>query len=248
MLAIIIEGFTHTVAEVALALAPLAGLFLIAQLWFRRTGQADLLRLLRGLVLAFIGLALFLQGVYVGFLPTGEQIGLKLGSSPLPWLLVPMGFLLGLVATLAEPAVAILNHQVELASGGYIGRRVMLITVALGVALAVALAMLRVLCGFPLWYILLPGYALALWLSYHVRAEFTAIAFDSGGVATGPMTVTFILAVSIGAATVIPGRDPLREGFGLIALVALAPIISVLALGLLYSAAEGQLRTDTRRR
>lgn len=232
------RGFGDTVAEVALALAPLAALFVASQLWLLRRRRAGVIRAVRGIALSFLGLAVFLQGVNVGILPAGEQIGRALASSRLPWLLVPVGFVLGLVATLAEPAVRILNHEVDRASGGYIRQQLMLAAVAVGVAFSVALGMLRVLLGFSLWWVLLPGYALALGMAHGVRSEFAGIAFDAGGVATGPMTVTFILAVSIGAAAVIPDRDPLHEGFGMIGLVALAPIISVLALGLMYASAE----------
>ncbi|ARK28573.1 hypothetical protein BkAM31D_01090 [Halalkalibacter krulwichiae] len=154
------------------------------------------------------------------------------------WVLIPIGFVLGFVATFAEPAVRILNHEVEKVSGGYIPQKVMLYTLSIGVALSIALSMLRMIVGIPLWYFIIPGYLLALVLMRFSTKSFTAIAFDSGGVATGPMTVTFIVAMTVGIASVLEGRDPLLDGFGMIALVALSPILSVLTLGLLYGRKE----------
>lgn len=143
-------------------------------------------------------------------------------------------FLIRFVATFAEPAVRILNTQVEKVSSGYISERMMLYTLSIGVACSIALSMFRILSGFPLWYVIIPGYLLVMILMFFSTNTFIAIAFDSGGVATGPMTVTFILAIAVGIASVIEGRDPLMDGFGMIALVALAPILSVLILGLIF--------------
>lgn len=234
----LLTGLGKTIVDVAMALGPLALLLVGFQIWFLREPWAITMRTVRGLVLAFIGLVLFLQGVHAGLMPAAKGLGRALALAEWPWLLVPVGFALGLVATLAEPAVRILSRQVDEASGGYIPDRILLLAISLGVAVSVSLAMLRVLVGFPLWYILLPGYALALAMAWSAREEFTGIAFDSGGVATGPMTVTVILAVSVGVAEVLPGRSPISEGFGLVALVALAPILVVLALGRLYARAE----------
>lgn len=234
------SGFAHTLEEVALALTPLVALIAVLQLWFLRLSRERLMRLVRGLITAFAGLALFLQGVYAGFLPAGEEMGQTLVAVTPPWALVLVGIALGLLATLAEPAVRILNREVDQATGGFIPERTMLLTVAAGVAAAVGAAMARIIWGFPLWYILLPGYCLAFALTGFSRPEFVGIGFDAGAVATGPMTVTFILALAVGAAGAIEGRDPLSEGFGLIALVALAPILTVLVLGVVYARAEAR--------
>ncbi len=236
--------FSRTAIDVALAIGPLAALLIGFQALFLRVPWSTIVRTVRGLGFAYVGLALFLQGVNAGFMPAAKHLGRALALSRWPWLLVPIGFVLGLVATLAEPAVRILNHEVEKASGGHIPARILMGTISLGVAMSVAMAMLRALLGFPVWYLLLPGYALALGLAWSARPEFTAIAFDSGGVATGPMTVTVILAVSVGVAEVLPGRNPLSEGFGLVALVALAPIVVVLVLGRLYAAAQNRSGRD----
>jgi len=232
---VIFEGFGHVMLEVAWALIPLFIFFLIFQFFFLKLPFRKLGDIFKGMLLTFLGLSFFLQGVHVGFLPAGEVMGSILGKLSYNWILIPIGFILGFVATAAEPAVRILIQQVDKASGGYIPSRMLFYTLSIGVATSVALSMLRTLAGIPLWYFIIPGYFIALVMIRFSSKTFTAIAFDSGGVATGPMSVTFILALAVGVATQLEGRDPLLEGFGMIALVALAPIISVLTLGLLYN-------------
>jgi hypothetical protein len=234
----IFEGFGHILYEVAIALIPLVIFFLFFQFFILKLPMKKLIDILKGIFLTFWGLAFFLQGVHIGFLPAGEAMGSILGQMEHLWILIPIGFILGFVATFAEPAVRILNHEVEKVSGGYIPQRVMLYTLSIGVAISIAVSLLRILLGIPLWYFIIPGYLLALLMIRYSSRTFTAIAFDSGGVATGPMTVTFIVAMAVGIATVIEGRDPLLDGFGMIALVALSPILSVLTLGLLYGRKE----------
>lgn len=231
---IIFKGFDHVLIEVAVALLPLVVIFLIFQFFFLQMPREKLKQILTGMAISFVGLSLFLQGVHVGFFPTGGSLGEQLGNLPYNWIVIPIGILLGFVATIAEPAVRILNYEVEKVSGGYIPQKVMLYTISIGVALSVGLAMARVVYGLPLLYILIPGYLLALALIYFSSPTFVSVAFDSGGVATGPMTVTFIMAMTVGVASGIEGRNPLLDGFGMIALVALAPILSVLILGILY--------------
>lgn len=238
----VFEGFSHVLIEVSLALIPLLILFMIFQVFFLHLPQRKLVDIFKGIFLTFLGLSLFLQGVHVGFFPAGEAMGGIMGEVSYRWILIPVGFILGFVATYAEPAVRILNLEVEKVSSGYIPRKVMLYTLSLGVACSIALSMARMLLGIPLWYIIIPGYLAALIMIRFSTKTFAAIAFDSGGVATGPMTVTFIMAISVGAASVIEGRDPLVDGFGMITLVALAPILSVLILGLLYQRGEQQGR------
>ena len=231
----VFTGFSHVLLEVAIALIPLAIIFLFLQIWLLKFPKQRVLNIIKGLILTFIGLSFFLQGVYVGFLPVGEVIGRTLGGLYYNWVLIPIGFILGFVAAFAEPAVRVLNYEVEKASGGFIPQQLMLYTISLGVAISVALSMGRILFGFPLWFIVIPGYLIAFAMAHYSTPSFVAIAFDSGGVATGPMTVTFILTMALGVASVIEGRNPLTEGFGMIALVALSPILSVLLVGLLYN-------------
>ena len=239
MIRFLFQDISHIVAEVAFALLPLLLFFLFFQVFFLKMPREQVFNIIRGAALAFLGLVLFLQGVKAGFFPAGELIGERLGASGHSWAMIPIGFLLGFVATYAEPAVRILNLEVEKVSSGYIPRTVMLYALCFGVAVSVALSMLRILTGWPLMYFIFPGYLLALLLIHFSTPSFTAIAFDAGGVATGPMTVTFILAIAVGAAAVVEGRDPLLDGFGMISLVALAPIISVLVLGLLFKRGGG---------
>lgn len=239
-------GFGHIMLEVAVALIPLTFVFGFFQLFFLRLPKRKLVSVVKGLVLAFVGLSLFLQGVYSGFLPVGKAMGAALVTLPTRWILIPIGFILGFVATLAEPAVQVLKYEVEKASGGYIPQEIMLYTLASGVAVSIALAMARILFGVSLWYLIIPGYAAALWLMRRSSRTFIAVAFDSGGVATGPMTVTFISAMALGVASALDGRDPLLEGFGMIALVALSPILTVLVLGQLYGRKEKKNEPKTK--
>ncbi|MBB5174012.1 DUF1538 domain-containing protein [Texcoconibacillus texcoconensis] len=244
----VFHGFTDILLEVTFALIPLLLFFIIFQFAFLKLPKEKVVNIFKGMGLAFIGLALFLQGVHVGFFPAGEAMGEILGGLSFQWVAIPVGFILGFVATFAEPAVRILNHEVEKVSGGYISERVMLYTLSIGVAISIALSMVRILVGFPLWYLIIPGYLIAVILIWFSANTFVAIAFDSGGVATGPMTVTFVMAVCVGVATVIEGRDPLLDGFGMIAMVALTPILTVLVLGLLYRRKEKDNERDVERR
>ncbi|REJ31897.1 MAG: DUF1538 domain-containing protein [Bacillota bacterium] len=227
----------EVVADVVVAVAPLAALALIFNLIFLRLPRTQLRALLTGLLLTAVGTILFLYGVRIGFMPAGQSIG-QLVASSRPWLLIPIGFVLGLVTILAEPTVRVQTAEVARVSGGHIPERLLLYTLAVGVGIAVALAMLRVWLDIHLLAILIPGYILAFLLMLRAAPGFTSIAFDSGGVATGPITVTFILSVALGAAAGLPGADPVVAGFGLVSLVALAPVLSVLALGVLFRSAE----------
>jgi len=219
---------------VAFALAPLVLVIIVFQFLLLKLALVQLKKIFIGITLSFLGLALFLQGVRVGFLPVAGMLGEQLGGMKHIWLAIPVGILLGFVATIAEPAVRILNYEVEKVSGGFITQTVMLVTISLGVAFSVGIAMARVIYGIPLIWILLPGYVLALLLAKFSPPNFVPVAFDSGGVATGPMTVTFLMAMTVGVASGIEGRDPLLDGFGMISLVALAPILSVLILGIIF--------------
>ena len=229
----ILEGFAHILLEVLMAVLPIMFLFLFFIIYFKLPKEM-LLNLFKGIILAFAGLVLFLQGVNIGFIPVAGEMGSVLGAMPNRWILIPIGFILGFVATLAEPAVRILCSQVEKSSSDYIKGFIVIYTLCLAVGLFIALGMTRIVYGIPFYYLIIPGYLLAIILMFLSKPSFTAIAFDSGGVATGPMTVTFIMAMAIGAADVIEGRDSVADGFGLIALVALAPIIMIMLLGFFY--------------
>ena len=238
MIGSLFEGFSDVMLDVFFALLPILIVFFIFQIFVLKLRKKQLKKILIGVLLSFFGLSLFLQGVNVGFLPIGEMIGVKLGESKYNWILIPIGFLAGFTVAFAEPTVRVLNNEVEKVSSGYINKTLMLYSLSVGVALFIALAMLRVIKSIPLWYILVPGYLLVFILMRHVDQTFVAIAFDSGGAATGPMTVTFILALTIGAAKGLGRGNPMLDGFGMVAMVALASVLSVLILGFLYARKE----------
>lgn len=219
--------------EVVLSLFPLAVVFFIFQLITRRYHKRQFWRVFIGFFFTFIGLALFLCGVGVGFAPVGELLGETLASGPYKWLLVPIGALIGYFIVKAEPAIQVLNAQVENVTDGMVSIKAMNRAMSLGVASSVALSMLRTLLGIPVQFILIPGYLLALVLSLHVPKMFVGIAFDSGGVASGPMTSTFLIPLSIGVCVSV-GGDMMSDAFGVVALVALTPLIAVQIMGLTY--------------
>jgi hypothetical protein len=230
----IFGGFSDIALDVVQAIVPLIFLFILFQFLFLKMPRSYVLNLLKGTAIAVVGLILFLQGVRIGFLPVGTALGETLGGFTAKWVLVPVGFALGFLATFGEPAVRILTSQVEQASSGYLRKNLVLYTISLGVACLVAVGMAKIIYGIPLLYIIVPGYVIALTMMWFCHKTFVSIAFDAGGVATGPMAVTFLLAIAVGAASTLEGRDPVLDGFGLIALIALAPIISVMFLGLLF--------------
>ncbi|EFI34604.1 protein of unknown function DUF1538 [Desulfonatronospira thiodismutans ASO3-1] len=222
---------SHVLVNVLMAVGPLLAFFIFFQFAYLQLDRQYVINLFKGVVLAIAGLTLFLQGVEVGFMPVGAEMGEIMNNFENLWILIPIGFVLGLVATIAEPAVRILCYNVERASAGSLGQMFMLITLSLGVGVFVAMGMGKIIFGFSIYYILLPGYILALLMMKLSEQSFISIAFDAGGVATGPMTVTFVMAIALGLAEAMEGRSAIHDGFGLIALVALAPILSVMTVG-----------------
>ena len=213
--------------EVAVALIPIAGLFLVFQVVTRRFKGNELLRIGLGLVYTYLGLVLFLCGVNVGFMPAGQLIGATVASSPNRWLPGPIG----MVLVKAEPAVAVLTKQVEEVSNGSITHKAMGHALSIGVCVSVGLAMLRVLTGLNIFWLLIPGYAISLGLTFFVPPIFTGIAFDSGGVASGPMTATFLLPFAQGACQAL-GGDVMTDAFGIVAMVAMTPLVTIQIMGL----------------
>ena len=229
----LLDTVVDTAWSVALAVTPLAVFFLVFQLLFLRLPKIEVSRILIGSLLAAAGLFLFLLGVSIGFLPFGRVIGEALGSLPHTWLLVPFGVVLGFVTTWGEPSVRILASQVEDASTGSIRQSLVLYAVCIGVALSVGAGMLRITYGIPLLYLLAPGYGLILALLWLSEKAFVSIAIDAGGVATGPLANTFLLALAFGVSASMGDQDPLVHGLGLVSLIAVAPVVSVMVLGLL---------------
>lgn len=217
--------------EVLQALIPLLIFFIIFQRLYLKLPYFELMKFGLGIFLTAVGMILFLYGVYNGFFTVGLEIGNFFGNLERKWIMMPVGFVLGFLATYAEPAVRVLCYQIEKSSSGYIRSNLMLYTLSLGVALFVTIAMAKLVYGFHFLYIIVPGYLLAIVLMWFSDKDFIAIAFDSGGVATGPMAVTFLMSMAVGVASSQQGRDPVIDGFGMIALIALAPIIFVMLLG-----------------
>jgi hypothetical protein len=239
----IIELIGDTAVSVLLAVTPLALLFLVFQVMFLRLPIKEVSRILLGTLLAAAGLFLFLLGVSIAFLPFGRLIGEALAAMPQEWMVVAFGIVLGFVTSWGEPAVRVLADEVETASSGSIRGAMVLIAICAGVALSVGLGLLRIRYGIPLSYILVPGYLFVLAILWFSDNTFVGIAIDSGGVATGPLANSFLLALALGASSALPGNDPMVEGLGLVALIALAPIMSVMTLGVLIRLKERPRRS-----
>lgn len=218
--------------EVGIALLPIFIVFLIFQFIMLKLPRKTLLRMMIGAVYTYIGLTFFMTGVNVGFMQAGTFIGGEVAAVS-RWLVIPIGALVGSLIVLAEPAVHVLNRQVEQITGGAISRKNMLVTLVISMTAAVALSMVRVATGISIWWIILPVYAVALALSFFVTGVFTAIAFDSGGVASGPMTATFLLPFAMGATAEI-GGSIINDAFGTVAFVAMTPLVAVQIMGLVY--------------
>lgn len=239
-------GRDGSLLKVAISLLPVLAFFIVYELLFIKLSLRKLLGLLLGVLFVYVGLVLFLAAVEAGFLPIGQKLGQNLAGKESPIWLILVGAVLGLVAVFAEPAVHVLTNQVEQVSEGAVKKVAVLLCIALGNAVAIAISMLRVFYGFNLFYIVVPGYFLAFFLSFLVPDIYSAIAFDSGGVVSGPMNSTFILPFAIGACYVLNSESAaskiMTDAFGTIAVVALMPLIMLQALGLTASIKEYNAR------
>ena len=226
-----LRAAAHTCREVAVALGMIAGFFLICQALLLKLSARKLRKIAVGIGFTFLGLVIFLTGVNVGFMSVGYKLGQSLARQS-PGLLIGLGLLIGILVVLAEPAIHVLNAQVEEVTGGLVTKRSMMVGLCVGVGSAIALSMVRILADFSLVYYVIPGYFLAMALSLFVPPVYTAIAFDSGGVASGPMTSGFILPLAVGVCVGVQGPEAvLRDAFGVVALVAMAPLITIQLLG-----------------
>ena len=225
--------------EVAIALAPVFAFFIVFQLVFLRLNKVPFMRILVGIAFAYAGLVMFLTGVNTGFSPLGVILGGNIAGSPAAFVLIPIGAVLGWFIVTAEPAVQILTKQVEDISAGAVSAKAMRLSLSLAIAGAVALSMVRVLSGISIFWFIIPGYAVALVLMFVVPPIFTAIAFDAGGVSSGPMTATFLLPLAMGACEVT-GGNLITDAFGIVALVAMFPLITVQIMGLVYVIRSGK--------
>lgn len=233
LLPLFMHNVPHYMKEVAVALLPIVAFFFIFLLFGQRMGKDSIIRILVGVIYTYVGLVCFLVGVNVGFLPLGTKLGKALGLLDANWIVVPVGMVIGYFVVAAEPAVHVLTKQVYEITSGAIPKKALSISLMIGVSLSVGLAMLRILLGISIMYFLIPGYLIALVLTFIVPDIFTAIAFDSGGVASGAMTASFLMPLALGVCGAVGGNFA-TDGFGVVAMVAMTPLIAIQILGLVY--------------
>ena len=233
----------HYMAEMAVSILPIIFFFGLFQLFARDINKRSLIKIGVGLVYTYIGLVLFLTGANVGFMPAGNYLGQTIAGLSYSWIIVPLGMLIGYFIVKAEPAVFVLTKQVEEMTSGGISANAMGNSLSIAVAVSVGLAMIRVLTGISIMWVLVPGYAIALGTSFFVPKIYTAIAFDSGGVASGPMTATFLLPFAMGACEAL-GGNIITDAFGIVAMVAMTPLITIQVMGLISKLKEKKLHED----
>lgn len=227
----IVKVVLSSLKEVSLALGLIVAFFLVIELIFIKLPKQKLVQIFVGILYTLIGLVMFLSSVTIGFMPVGFKIGVMLAETSPVWIIV-IGFILGMVVVLAEPAVHVLTKQVEDVTTGGVSKRAMLIALCLGVGISIGLSMIRITFNFSILYYIIPGYFISLALSFFVPKVYTAIAFDSGGVASGPLTSSFILPLAIGACLTLQGNSKiLEDAFGIVAMVAMTPLITIQLLG-----------------
>ena len=231
-------GLPTYMGEIAVSLLPITALFGIFQAVSLKLSARTLKKIGVGLAYTYVGLVFFLTGANVGFMPAGNYLGQVMAGLPHPWIIVPVGMVIGYFIVKAEPAVYVLNRQVEEITDGAIPSSAMGASLSIGVAASIGLAMVRVLTGVSILWFLIPGYAIAIVLSFFVPKIFTAIAFDSGGVASGPMTAAFLLPFAQGACAAV-GGNIVTDAFGVVAMVAMTPLIAIQVLGVVYQARRG---------
>lgn len=236
----IFEVIIDKAIECGIVILPFIFTFLIFQIIFIKMTKKNLKRILVGVLISYVGLVLLLAGLNFCYIPIAKAIGLQLSVFSHKWVIVPLGFLLGFIMTLVEPSVKVLITNIEKETGGAISNNVLNMTMCVGVGVSLAIAMLKILLNFSLWYILIIGYGLIIVLSFFTDERFTSIALDAGGVTTGVMTTTFLLPLAIGLAEGLPWSDVVTDGFGIIAIVAMTPIILVMLLGKIYAKKEAK--------
>lgn len=234
-------GFPEYIREMAVSLFPIVVFFGIFQLLSHDIRKKALIKIGVGLIYTYVGLVLFLTGVNVGFMPAGNYLGQTIAGLPYAWIIVPIGMIIGYFIVLAEPAVFVLTRQVEEMTSGAISARAMELSLSIGVSMSLGIAMIRVLTGLSILWFLVPGYAIALLLTFFVPKIFTAIAFDSGGVASGPMTATFLLPFAMGACEAL-GGNIITDAFGIVAMVAMTPLITIQVMGMVFKLKESSRR------
>ena len=237
-----LQALPEYAADVGIALLPIVLFFVVFQFASLHLPANRVIKICIGLLYTYVGLVLFLTGVNVGFMPVGNYIGKLLGQTSYKWILVPLGGLIGWFVVSAEPAVHVLNDQVYTMTAGAVPKSALRLSLSAGVAVSVALAMLRILTGLPIMYLLVPGYLISIVLMFFTPPVFTSIAFDSGGVASGPMTATFLLPLAMGACEAVGGNVG-QDAFGVVAMVAMTPLIAIQILGVLYKIRQSKQTT-----
>ncbi len=228
---LIIHTLLEKALDVLIALGLIVAFFLVLQIVYLKLPVKKLIQIGVGILYTFAGLLIFLSAVEIGFMPIGYKLGTELANNH-PALLIGFGFIIGMVVVLAEPAVHVLNKQVEEITDGAVSKKSMMLALSIGVGISIGLSMLRIICDFNILYYLIPGYFISLGLSFFVPGLYTAIAFDSGGVASGPLTSTFILPMSVGACFILQGQEKIMsDAFGIVAMVAMTPLITIQLLG-----------------
>lgn len=217
--------------EVIIAIGLISLFFFVLQVIFLKLPRRKLIQIIIGIAYTVVGLVIFLTAVNVGFMPIGYKMGTELAKNS-PWIIIVFGFVLGTVVVLAEPAVHVLNKQVEEITGGTVSESSMMIALSVGVGISIGLSMLRIVLDFSILYYLIPGYFISLGLSFFIPGLYTAIAFDSGGVASGPLTSSFILPFAVGVCCMLGGESKIMSNaFGVVAMVAMTPLITIQLLG-----------------
>ena len=232
-----LSDFPVYMKEIAVSLLPIFLVFMVFQILMLKLSKRKLKKILVGLAYTYVGLVLFLTGANVGFMPAGNYLGAVLAGQRYPKLLIPIAMVIGYFIVKAEPAVYVLNKQVEEITDGAISAGTMGTALSVGVAVSLGLSMIRVLTGIPILWFLIPGYGIALGISFFVPKIYTAIAFDSGGVASGPMTAAFLLPLAQGACTAV-GGNIVTDAFGVVAMVAMTPLITIQVMGLISELAK----------
>ena len=241
-----LKTFPTYLFEVAVATLPILIFFFIFQITVFKLSKKEFTKILFGSIYTYIGLVLFLVGVNVGFLPIGYLLGSGMAHIENTWILIPIGMLIGYFIVIAEPAVAILINQIADLTDGAIPKKAIKVNLSISMALAVAISMIRIFKGISIMYFLIPGYLLAIGLSFFTPKIFTSIAFDSGGVATGPITTTFLIPFSIGLCTAL-GGNILTDAFGVVAIIALMPLISVQISGIIYKIKLNKMKKSSKK-
>jgi hypothetical protein len=230
----LISKIKGLIIEILKTVGPVILAVIILQFTIIKMPLISFLRFLLGAIMVIIGLLFFTKGIKIGLDPLGELVGGEVPKKGSALIVMIVAFIIGVAVAVAEPNVRVLSHQVDAVSGGHISRNVLVLAIAVGVGIFVSIAMLRIIKGVPIAYLLVAGYLLIFILSFFTSENFIPVAFDSGGVITGPITVPFIISLGLGTASVLGERTAISDGFGLVGLVAMGPIISVMILGVIY--------------